>query len=643
MKIVYFDYSAVLVLLTLLISIIARNLTRGKINKAFIVLTVEVLFTAAVGAVTLNLDNAGPGNVTLKYIFHTLYLMLHFSTAIFYGVYIVTLTDTWFILMKKKHFLLLMFLPSLFVLIQLIVNLFTPICFYFGPGDKYTRLPHFNIIYCTGFYNLLFTLVYLEVCKGLFSKKLFYSIFVLFPITLAAVIFEFFFPNIVIEPLCNTISLLLISYNVQRPEELCDAETSLHNMTSYTEDCHKMITNKKEVIQIFVNLTNYQTLKDTLGYTISSTIPKIVSDHLIKINAALKLNSEMYYLKNGQYRLVLEERNFSKAQNAAEEILTQLKQTHYYGETEINFIVNVCIIKCPDEINNFESLIFFGNDLSTSKYYTGNVLKGIDLFHEDYYEKLQNIDKIIERGLSNRRFSVYYQPIYSVKQKRFTSAEALLRLTDDEYGFISPEIFIPAAEKNGSIHKIDTYVLEEVCKFVASDDFKFLGLDYIEVNLSVAHCMQDNIAEQISRILKQYNILPSKINLEITETAVGQSQEKLLENLKKLVKAGMKFSLDDFGSGYSNIYRISQLPLEIVKIDKSFTDLITDERVSLILKTLVKMIKDLNIHIVVEGVETEEVLDYFTKLECDYIQGFYFSRPIPREAFIDFMHHAQEM
>lgn len=256
---------------------------------------------------------------------------------------------------------------------------------------------------------------------------------------------------------------------------------------------------------------------------------------------------------------------------------------------------------------------------------------------------IKELEDIIDNALNNERLSVYYQPIYSVEQKRFTSAEALLRLDDEEYGKISPELFIPIAEKNGVIHRIGTMVLEEVFRFIASDEFKELGLEYIEVNLSVAQCMRNNLAKEILLLMEKYKVRPEQVNLEITETAAAHSQNTMSENIRALAAAGIKFSLDDFGTGYSNMRRVASLPLNIVKLDKSFTEIEENPRMEIMVRNTVNMIKDMGMKIVIEGIETESVAKVFSDLKCEYIQGFYFSKPLPRDEFIAFLREARNL
>jgi EAL domain-containing protein (putative c-di-GMP-specific phosphodiesterase class I) len=215
-----------------------------------------------------------------------------------------------------------------------------------------------------------------------------------------------------------------------------------------------------------------------------------------------------------------------------------------------------------------------------------------------------------------------------------------LRLKDDEYGFISPELFIPVAEKSGAIHRIGTYVLEEVCRFIASDEYRALQMDYIEINLSVTQCMRPNLAQEVLEIMNRYGVKPDQINLEITETAASYSQNTMMENIETLTDAGISFSLDDYGTGYSNMRRIASMPFSIVKLDKSFINADRNPRIEIILENTIHMIKDMNMKIVVEGIETAELVQQFSDLKCEYIQGYYFSKPIPKEEFVSFIQNS---
>lgn len=638
-KIVYFDYAAIVITGTIIAIAHFRKMLKGKINQSFLTFACIILFTAIFGSFSLNYDNLGSGNISQKYLFHTLYLLCHNLSAFYYLFYLITLTDTWHIISGKKRFLCLLFVPIILVVVGLIVNFFTPILFYFDENDVYSRSDLFKWLYIIGFYYLTFGVIYILKNKNLFPAKMVYTVFSLYPITLITTILEMIFPQIIIELFGNAICLLVITTNIQRTEDTMDEATQLCNKNTYSFDCKKIFANKKNVAVIIVNITNYKTLRGIIGYGNKFKLSRVIAQSLEKINANLKLKALIYYLGKGQYRVIIEKKNFGKVDEAAKAIKEYCDTTLKAENLEINLIANVCVAYCPQDIPEMSGLVNFGYDLNEGKYYSKKVLYAADLYKQDYYNKVLDMNHIIERAISTNGFQMYYQPIYSVEEKRITSAEALLRLKDEKYGYISPELFIPAAEKSGVIHKIGTFVLEDVCRFIASDEFKQLGIDYVEVNLSVAQCMQDNLSSTVLSVLDKYGVAPEKINLEITETALAQSQDVFINNLNNLVQSGLNISLDDFGSGYSNLQRIAQIPFEIIKIDKSFTDNCNNPKVRVILENIIKMATSLNLKVVVEGIEDKEILETFENLHCDYIQGYIFSKPIPEKEFINYVNN----
>lgn len=449
-------------------------------------------------------------------------------------------------------------------------------------------------------------------------------------------VIQYFFPQLVVEMFANACGLLFISMMIQRPEETIDIDTGLGNLSAYVTDMKRAFANEKPVEIILMNVANYNTLKEMLGYDNMNALLHKIADEMAAFDRKHGMEAELYYLGSGKFRFVIDYRHFDKTEMAAQMLNTLMKDGFEYNQMELNLVTCVCIARCPQDIEDVDSLLAFGSDLNT-KAYTGDVLYACDIYRKEYYDIMRDMDWIIERALAEHKFSVYYQPIYSINEQCFHSAEALLRLKDDKYGFISPEIFIPAAEKSGAIHKIGAFVLEEVCRFIASEEYKALQLDYIEINLSVTQCMQNDLAKQVLETLDKYKISPDQINLEITETAVAYSQKTMMENLEVLSNAGISFSLDDFGTGYSNIQRIASLPLHLVKLDKSFVNMGESPRLQIVLQNIIRMIKAMNMKIVVEGIETEELVKQFSELQCEYIQGYYFSKPIPREEFVRFM------
>lgn len=247
-------------------------------------------------------------------------------------------------------------------------------------------------------------------------------------------------------------------------------------------------------------------------------------------------------------------------------------------------------------------------------------------------------EKLITEALKNDRLEVWYQPIFSTKQHRFTSAEALVRIRDEDGFLIPPGSFIEIAERNGSILQVGETVFRKVCRFLSENSIDKYGIKYIEVNLSMVQCAYSHLAKDYIAIMEEYGINSDRINLEITESASTSAKKVLLENMKELMKYGVNFSLDDFGTGQSNLDYIADMPVEIVKFDKGMTNAYFESgKTKYIMDAATNMIKGMNLKIVSEGIETEEQYKVMKEMGINYIQGYYFSKPLPEKEFLEFI------
>jgi len=640
MKIPYLNYSAIVLLVSLMLIVFTKSKnTYTKSTVLFLVNLAVNILSALFSSIYLHYDNLGPGNLIPKYIFHSLYLLFHNLAVVGYFFYLISFSDDWEHFFKSKLKIVSLFLPITIITVIIFANCFTPIIFYFNEADRYTRIwKCFFILYVSTIFYLIYSFIYLLLHRQLYTKGQFVTTFVVFPILVFSVILEIMTKHLVVESFFDAIAILFVAVNIQRSEETLNIVTGFFNSGTYLMDMKKITTNQKHVVQILINITNYENVLDMIGQKNREIFLKECSKKIIAESKKFKLKSVNYYNGSGNFRLVYNIKKYDEVLMLAEEFNKIFNEVQCFKDFKVNIITNVCIERNPDDIADLDTILIFGREINDAKYYTGNVLYAHKIYTNDYYQKLRNIDQILEEALTQKKFQVYYQPIYSIKEKKFNSAEALLRLKDEKYGFISPDFFIPAAEQSGLIFKITDYVLDEVCKFISSDEFKELGIDYIEVNLSAAECMQNNLTGRILAILDKNKVDCSKINIEITETALTRSEEQLINNVEKLYSAGIKLSLDDFGSGYSNLQRLTFIPLEIVKFDKSFITNIKDQATkNIMFSNIGKMIHDMNIHFLVEGVETLEALKYFESINCDYVQGYYFSKPIPKTAFIEFI------
>ena len=253
---------------------------------------------------------------------------------------------------------------------------------------------------------------------------------------------------------------------------------------------------------------------------------------------------------------------------------------------------------------------------------------------EQFFNELKRratIEQAMLAAIDTNFFEVHYQVIYDTHTKSFRSMEALARLNVPGYGYISPDEFIKIAEQNGMINQIGVLVLREVCRTIKEDKLRELGIEFVEVNLSVVQCMRDNLRDEIVGVIEEFGIPADMLNLEITESVAAYSENTLIQNMESLIEAGIDFSLDDYGSGYSNINYIALLPFKIIKIDKEFVWAgFRDEKMSRILRNTIETFKDIGFKVLAEGAESEEMANALIEMGIDHIQGYYYSKPLSR-------------
>lgn len=632
----YFDYCAFMILTVMLISFYMHKKVTGRANHIFLYIIIVSIFTTGFDIATIKWENLGTGYLGVRYFLNCMYLILRNLQSVLYCFYLVGITDNWHNVCSNRIVNILMSLPFFIVCAATLSSPWTGFVFNIeNEGNIYTRGDGFIILYISAIIYTIYSFIYIIVYRKIIGKRNLIPLLSVLILFVMSVVIQYFHPEILIEMLFNALGLLSIILIVHRPDQRIDEVTELGKHSAYMQDMKRSFINNKPMTVIIADIAKYNGFEEVLGHDNAEAAISDIAEGFMFMNKVLKLGAEMYYLGRGSYRVVLDEKHFDKTVEAAEVISNASKSNEKLKRMGIIPNTYVCIVRCPEDIQDFDSLIVLENSISKTEY-TGQVMYAKDILKNSKYDLMKNIDNILENALKNNKFEVYYQPIFDVKNEKYNSAEALIRLKDDTYGFISPEIFIPAAEKNGSIHQIGKFVMETVCRFISGKEFKSLGLDYIEVNLSVTQCMRRGMADEIISLMNKYGIDYDRINLEITETAVAYAQDVMEENIQKLSEAGIKFSLDDFGTGYSNMFRIASLPLKIVKIDKSFTMLKDNPRLEIVLRNSIRMIKDMNMKIVIEGVETKELAHFFGQvLECEYIQGYYYSKPVPQADFVE--------
>ena len=607
----------------------------------FIILTIVTLATFAELGATYMEDNITDCSLQSVYFIECIYFTLNSLFGIFFIVYNLSAFDIYGKL--KKRTIRIIQTSILFPFIVCITAIWltpflrnhTTLIFSVDALNGYRRGNNFwFFLFCSvkAFYIFFsFGIIFVfhrQIPKAKMQILYFYVVTIL--ITSAAQLFS---SGLLLESFGMSIVTLVYFFFIQKPEEMVDSATDTLNHAAF----QRMLRYNLALEHNFYCITIF--IDDTMFIANTFGIPQLHA-FLTDAGSFLKQNfsyTNVFSRQQGCFCILLRDADEEKLNKAIVTLNERFQKPWVRDNVELKLYIRLCIIECPSDAESPEEIMDIINMISTDERYRQSVVfaNEIDL---KYRRRTIYIEHCLRNGLTENRFDVFYQPIWSTAEKKLIGAEALIRLKDENGVFISPEDFIPIAEKTGAILRIGEYVFESVCLNLSQIDVEEYGIKKIDINLSVAQCMQEILAEQILKIRSIYQVPTSIINLEITETAAAHTPEILLKNMQELSNAGFELSLDDYGSGYSNMGYMLSLPFKMIKIDKYIVwAAFSDKRAEKALAATIKMIKELGMTVLAEGVETQEQAEWLTATGCDYLQGFYYSRPIPRKEFLDIM------
>ncbi len=640
MRIIYFDICAIVLALTVFVFLVSKKYTKGRTNRLILLLAILIMaagFLDVFDSLFGTYVRQGQSNATIQFVSNSLFYLLRNLTTPIYILFLFSYYGVWH---KIKHFgiyLLITAVPFLAVVIAVCVNIYSNVIFYIDENGVYSRGRYILIIYAAAVVHLIFSAFIICKYRKTIRRSEFVMLLSFVFFNMIAVIAQRINPALRVELLALSLTLFLIATAIQRPEETVDAAVGTLSRHGFITDMFKAYGVRRPMNIILIKVSNHRELRTNLGLEIYNASLRRVGEKFLQMGRVIGMPAEVYYIGRGVFVIVSDADDREKAMNMGRQVVAYLQESFTLSNLEIRLDSKVCFAEVPEDLPTYNSLLDLANTFHKTIPDTDQVIMLSDILDSKDFKMKNEIDEIIKKAIAGDRFRMFYQPIYSVKQDRFTCAEALIRLYDDEYGFVSPGIFIPAAEDSGAIHAIGDFVLEDVCRFIHRKEFTDSGLEYIEINLSVAQCIEPKLVDKIRALISKYRVKTSQINLEITETSVDYDPEITDRNISGLHSMGFRFSLDDYGTGYSNIRRVVSLPLDIVKFDKSFVDEMDDPKMWIAIVNTVNMLKKMDMKILVEGVEDERTLRRFIDLGCDYIQGFFFSKPLSQTDFLEFV------
>lgn len=622
------SFAAVCICISNLLFVKVQN-TMGKTqNKLFVILLLIVSMNGICNTLTGYyapyigiVDIAEQITDRARYV----YFIFHTALAPCFFFYILHVCGVVFKANSNKK---TYFYYAVFALTEILAftNPFTKWVYYRNAEGHFTRNWGEALIYLAALLFLVLSFKYLYTSWGALNNKRRLGLLMFGSIALIGIVAQLLNPNIKVELFAESIGLTGVMMIIENEDDRIDIETGLYNRRAFIMDTKGYLVNKTKMHAICLRIETPEIISRKSGVANREMAEKKVAEYLESIHQ--KYN--VYKLGRRTFLLTAFGKNDDEAYDLASRISLRFDKPWKLIDTMVLLSASLLVAKIPEQLETLNDALYMFDSFKPGKG-DSNILFGSDL---DNILRGSAIEKAISNGLAAGKFEVFYQPTYTIDGRRLHGAEALVRLRDDEMGLLFPDEFIPVAENNGLIDAIDDFVLMDVCKTIKEEKLDE-KVDCINVNLSVIQLMRPGFVDHINGIVEMTGVDKSMINFEVTESVSAGSYEIIDGVINDLKKEGFLFSMDDYGTGYSNMKALASMNLDCIKIDKSILwEAEKSELGFIILENCVRMIHQMKLNILVEGVETEEQIKLLEPMGVNYLQGYYFSKPVPKDKFL---------
>lgn len=596
----------------------------------FILLLISNILSSAssVGGVFLQ-EIATDKTAPWQYLLHALYFVFHTTLSVCFTLYIIDVTGTG--VGRSRRFFILFSLPYLAAELLVLTNSFTGLAFYMDELHIYHRGPMMPALYAVGALYVVLGFVFFYRYKQAVSRADSIAIGTVIIMASLGIVIQAVRSDLLVELFAEALAFLMLMVMLEERGGHIDPVTGALNRIAFMDANRRYIQTEQRYGVVVVKLTNLEQYSRLFSGRKMENLLQQLATWFTSISS----RQDLYSCDREEFAVLVMDDAPGAAEELAKKVLARFRHDWQCDDMTLRLDAAVVVIHVPEELSGLEQL----EELLADSFQ--NSEGGSRLVNNDEmtaFRRSRSMEQALRRAINNRALRVWYQPIRSVSRDRTAAMEALLRVDSEELRGISPEIYIPIAEKCGLIRDIGLFVFEDVCRFLSEYPAETAGLGYIEINLSVYQFLYDDLPQRFEEIRARYGIPASRLNFEITESASDQAASGVAEAIEKLRRLGYSFSLDDFGTGYANLNRLVSGKYLNVKIDKSLLwDSDHNDDTRHLLESLTRVIQSLGYNVMQEGVETTAQLDRVTASGCDLIQGYYFSRPIPEQEILQYL------
>jgi len=623
-----YDVSAIVVLLTIIAMYHLRKSYQTKSMKILMSIIICDFVTAVLDIISIwAISYPGIFPLWLSYVSSLGYLLGFNMMSILFFLYIDTKTK---IPQIKIPVRIASNVAAIYYIIAIVLSPVAHGVAYFDENMEYQHGPLMMSLYISSYIFFLFDFGMFFKARKKFNKYQSMASIAFVLTTTISVFVQSMFERLLVGQLSIAAILYFIYIAFENPAHYSYKDTQCFNDNAFRERLSELNKSGEAYELVAVSIADFDYVSRASGSEMMIYFSRKTAETIYR-----KYKSNCFALSDSLFVVVT--KNVDKAKEIERNLYSmvaspvEVKDSVYRMNAE-----TITISVSRGELDEFYAKEIIDYKLANPDT-TLTTREMTDKIERDTAHK-QNLIHAIKNAIENDKFEMYYQPIRDVATGEYESAEALIRLFDDELGFINPEELINTAEDNGLILEVGKRVLENVCKFIKDGGIQKLGVKFIEINFSPIQFVDPDLAGKVAGTLERYGIDPHMINIEITESNALQDEKVLVDSIKILSEMGVHFSIDDYGSGFASTDWLFKLPVSIVKIDKFILwNAMKNENARIVLVNTMKLLKDLGKKIVVEGVENEEMVRLLVENGCDYMQGYLYSKPIPSDVFLEFI------
>lgn len=523
----------------------------------------------------------------------------------------------------------LLLLPTVVLTVLVMGNFQTGLLFSVTANGAYIRGPLYLMMYMQAvWYGLVIGGESIRNYQKL-GKRKFGIIWEILFIMVSCVLLQGFYQEVLLTGFAIALCLMVLLLAFQNPYVYIDNLTGLLDMQCFQEWAEEQCRRKRDIHVAVVDLRQLKQLNTIYGVPWTDRFLKKIAGQVREFT-----ESPYVYRISGK-RILIGMYSFEEYEAVLQKLLRYFSHPIAMEGEEILFSAAICGIPYGNQLGSENLLNYVGYLTALVPRTQETLLVRGDEYVKHGFLRRKTIEAYLYRAIEEDLFEVYYQPVYSIREKRFVTAEALSRLHHPGLGPISPEIFIRIAEQNGQINEIGLQQFRKVCRMVQKCPEIMQQMKNIKYNLSPAQLLKKGYVGQLVEIIREHGLEPSFFQFEITETVATEYKEEVYEAVEVFVKDGIGLCMDDFGSGYANLNAVLKLPFQCIKMDRSMLNGIRQHKVAgEFYRNIVTILRQQGYAIVAEGVEEQEEVELLEAWGVDMIQGYYFSRPLPVEEFL---------